>query len=178
MANATNFRDRAHARIYSHWRQFPAWATLSLVGRAILVELLLEYRPGANGRLAWSCRRAAKAVGVSKDRAARALIELETKGWLTVESVASFGRRNAPAEYALSAYPNDVSGAPASFAFEFWNPIGSPLQTLARVASQGRGGRATGTRPSRQRDTTTVSGTPITLSDAARKTITRNDITR
>jgi hypothetical protein len=132
MTTATKFRDRPHARVYSHWRRYAAWATMSLVARALLVELLLEYRPGANGRLAWSCRRAAKAVGVSKDRAARALIELEMKGWLTVERVGGFGRRNLPAEYALAMYANDVTGAPASFAFEAWNPTGS----LAHVAQQ------------------------------------------
>jgi hypothetical protein len=73
MAKASNFRDRPHARIYAHWRAYPAWRALSLAARALLVEILLEYRPGSNGRLQWSCRKAAKAIGVSKDRAARAL---------------------------------------------------------------------------------------------------------
>lgn len=166
MATATKFRDRPHARVYAHWRQFPAWTLLSLVARSLLVEILMEYRPGANGRLAWSCRKAARSINVSKDRAARALIELELKGWLTVERVANFGRRNMPAEYALTMYADDVTGAPASFAFEAWNPTGCPLQSLARVAPTGRDGRISGTRPSRQRDTATPGKGPIHISDA------------
>ena len=146
MATATKFRDRPHARVYAHWRQFPAWALLSLVARALLVEILMEYRPGANGRLAWSCRKAARSISVSKDRAARALIELEMKGWLTVERVANFGRRNLPAEYALTMYANDVNGAPASFAFEAWNPAGLPAPIACPC-------RASGTRRSHFRDT-------------------------
>jgi len=169
MATATKFRDRPHARVYAHWRHLPAWAMLSLVARSLLVEILMEYRPGANGRLAWSCRKAARSISVSKDRAARALIELEMKGWLTVERVANFGRRNLPAEYALTMYANDVNGAPASFAFEAWNPAGSPLQSLARVAPAGHDGRISGTRPSRLRDTTTPIKGPIQISDALRK---------
>jgi len=169
MATATKFRDRPHARDYAHWRQFPAWALLSLVARALLVEILMEYRPGLNGRLAWSCRKAARSISVSKDRAARALIELEMKGWVTVERVANFGRRNLPAEYALTMYASDVTGAPASFAFEAWNPTGSPLQSLARVAAAGRDGRISGTRPSRLRDTTTPKKGPIHISDALKK---------
>ena len=95
-----------------------------------------------------------------------------------VEHVANFGRRNLPAEYALTMYANDASVAPASFAFEAWNPTGSPLQSLARVAAQGHGGRTTGTRPSRQRDTAISSGVPLRPSHAARKAIMRKDLSR
>lgn len=178
MAAATKFRDRPHARVYAHWRNLPAWALLSLVARSLLVEILMEYRPGANGRLAWSCRKAARSICVSKDRAARALIELEMKGWLTVERVANFGRRNLPAEYALTMYANDVTGAPASFAFEAWAPTGSPLQSLARVAPAGHDGRISGTRPSRQRDTAKDSDAPLLLSDAALKAIRSKGVSR
>ena len=97
-------------RIYAHWRQYSAWRALSLASRALLVEILMEYRPGQNGRLEWSCRKAALAIGVSKDRAARALTQLECLGWLKVERIALFGRRNAPACYALTMYINDVTG--------------------------------------------------------------------
>lgn len=76
------------------------------------------------------------------------------------------GRRNIPAEYALTMYANDVTGAPASYAFEAWNPTGSPLQSLARVAPAGRDGRISGTRPSRPRDAATMQAGPIHVSDA------------
>src|SRR5271154_5788370 len=148
MAKATKFRDRPHARIYAHWRQYPAWRALSLASRALLVEILFEYRPGLNGGLEWSCRKAAKAVGVSKDRAARSLTQLECLGWLTVERLAKFSRRNAPACYALTMFPNDVTGDPASFAFEHIDPTNVFLGRF-RVAPEGHGGRIAGTAASR-----------------------------
>jgi hypothetical protein len=157
MTTATKFRDRPHARLYFHWRRFPAWASLSLAARALLTEMLMEYRPGANGRLAWACRRAARAIGVSKDTAARALIELEIKGWVTVEQVASFGRRNVPAEYALTMFANDVTGLPPSNAYERWDPKDTAPRP-ARVAPEVHDGRTTTTRPSRLRDTTAFRG--------------------
>ena len=166
MAKATNLRDRAHARIYSHWRTFPAWTSLSLAARALLTEILLEYRPGQNGALAWSCRKAARAIRVSKDTGARALTELELKGWLTVERCANFGRRNAPACYALAMYVNDATGDPASFAFEIWRPDSLLFQTLPRVAPQGHNGRTTGTRASHGKDTDADFASPIVASDA------------
>jgi hypothetical protein len=55
-----------------------------------LVEILMENRPGLNGRLEWSCRKAAHAIGVSKDTAARALTQLELLGWITVERLGGF----------------------------------------------------------------------------------------
>lgn len=165
MAKATNFRDRPHARIYAHWRQYPAWRALSLASRALLIEILLEYRPGLNGHLEWSCRKAAQAIGVSKDRAARALTQLELLGWLTVERIARFGRRNAPARYALTMYVNDVTGQPGSFAFEHIDPD-NPLLGPFHVAPQGQRGRIPGTAASPYRDTKRVSGSATHVSDA------------
>jgi hypothetical protein len=170
MAKAKNLRDRPHARIYAHWRQYPAWRTLSLAARALLTEILLEYRPGLNGRLEWSCRKAGQAVGISKDRAARALTELELFGWLRVERIALFGRRNAPACYALTMFPNDVTGDPPSFAFEIIDPANPLLCGAVRVAPQGHDGRISGTRASRLRDTKATSGDFIAFSDALKST--------
>lgn len=160
MAKATNLRDRSHARIYSHWRRYPAWTSLSLAARALLVEILLEYRPGNNGRLSWPCRRAAGTIGVGKDTASRALTELELKGWLTVERVALFGRRTTSAEYALTMYDNDLSGKPVSKAFEHWSP-NSPVC----VASQGQHGRISGTEPSQGEDTAAPQAVRMLISE-------------
>jgi hypothetical protein len=166
MAKATNLRDRAHARIYAHWRQYPAWQALSLASRALLVEILMEYRPGSNGRLEWSCRKAAQAIGVSKDTAARALTQLELLGWLKVERVSHFGRRNSPARYALTMFANDETGDPASFAFEHMNPNNPLLSGSIRVAPQGHGGRVAGTTASRLGDTRRVSAGIVSITDA------------
>jgi hypothetical protein len=169
LARATNLRDRSHARIYAHWRSYPAWRALSLVSRALLVEILLEYRPGLNGRLEWSCRKAAHAIGVSKDSAARALTQLELLGWLTVERSARFGRRNSPARYAVTSFPNDVTGDPLSFAFEHIDP-NNPLLGRFRVAPQGRCGRNSGTQASRLRDAKAFPTGVVSISDALQST--------
>ena len=60
---------------------------MSLAGRCLLIEMMADYRgPGSgNGTFRWSCRRAAKALGVSKTTGARALIELHG-GFLEIES--------------------------------------------------------------------------------------------
>ena len=139
---------------------------LSLASRALLVEILMEYRPGLNGRLEWSCRKAAQAIGVSKDRAARALTQLELLGWLTCERVALFGRRKAPARYALTLYPNDETGEPASFAFEVIQPDNPLLCQQHPVASEGQRGRIPGTTASRSKDTNGRVGGFVTVSDA------------
>ena len=170
MAKATNLRDRPHARIYSHWGAYPAWRALSLASRALLVAILMEYRPGRNGHLEWSCRRAASAIGVSKDRAARALTQLELLGWLKVERLAGFGRRNVPACYALTMFPNDATGELPSFAFEHIDPANPLLRGAVRVAREGRDGRIPGTEASRGRDARALPGAMTPLSDALKST--------
>jgi hypothetical protein len=165
MAKAMNLRDRAHARIYAHWRQYPAWRALSLASRALLVEILMEYRPGLNGRLEWSCRKAGQTINVSKDRAARALTQLELLGWLKVERISNFGRRNTPAHYALTMFANDVTGDPPSFAFEHIDPNNALLSGQIRVAPVGHDGRISGTQVSRLRDTRRIPTGVVSISD-------------
>ena len=82
--------------------------------------MMMKNRPGLNGLISWPCRELGRAAGISKDRAARALQELEEKGWIVVTRVALFGSRNGGARYALTMFPNDADGKPASFAFEAW----------------------------------------------------------
>jgi hypothetical protein len=120
----------------------------SLAARALLIEIMFDYRgPGTNnGTLAWSCRRVAAALGVSKTTGALALTELELKGWLVVVRVAGLASRNKPAEYALTMFPNDATGDPASRAFEHWTPVSA-------VRERGRDGPPPGTRASVVGDT-------------------------
>jgi hypothetical protein len=118
VTQATGARAPAHARILQKWLDLPTWRALSLAARVLLVEMLAEHRPDKNGFLAWPVRRAAERLGVSKDTAARALIELERNGWLNVSTPAAFGGRAKAATYAVTMFPDSRAGAPASFAFE------------------------------------------------------------
>lgn len=118
MTIATRDRAPAHARIFASWVELPTWRPLSPVARALLVEILARFRPGENGKLAWPVRKAAGIRGVSKATAARALIELERNGWISVTRVAGFGGKAKPSTYLLAMFKNDVTGEPPSNAFE------------------------------------------------------------
>jgi DNA-binding transcriptional MocR family regulator len=139
MAAATKYRDRPHARIYFAWVELPAWREASIAAHNLLVEMLVRYRPGENGRLEWSVRRVAEVLGVSKSTATTALNELETIGWIEVTRVGNFSRKGRSSLYALAMYTNDVIGEPATRAFEKWRPDGSrPLGSRCRVSKQVR----------------------------------------
>lgn len=81
--------------------------------------MLADYRPGTNGKLAWSDKRAGDAIGMSEATGRRTLAELEERGWIAVQRFGSM-RRDRPTIYALSIYPNDDTGEPATMAFEHW----------------------------------------------------------
>ncbi|OYU50501.1 MAG: hypothetical protein CFE31_02835 [Rhizobiales bacterium PAR1] len=85
--------------------------------------MLAEFRPldCNNGRLAWSDKRAGDAIGMSETSGRRALEELEVKGWIAVHGMGKM-RRDKPTTYALSCYPNDETGEPATMAFAHWRP--------------------------------------------------------
>jgi hypothetical protein len=139
MPRATKYHDRPHARIYFAWLELPAWRELSLAARGLLTEMLARYRPGDNGRLEWPVRRVAGVLRVSKSTAATALNELETTGWIEVTRVGNFSRKGRSSLYALATYANEVTGEPATHAYERWRPDGSrPLGSRSRVSKQAR----------------------------------------
>ena len=132
---------------------------------------MCDYRPALanNGRLKMSVRRAASALNVGKDTATAALLELEIAGWITVEKLGSFGRRNVPNEYALTMYANDVNSTLASFAFEHFEPDALPRRARRScVRLQGHGGPDSGTRPSVYKDTKPQKYGPVQVSDVLR----------
>lgn len=118
MARATQFRDRRHARIYADWLHLPAWRDLSGDAMKLLIYMLANYRPGENGLTDFSARQAGEAIGKSKSQGARALIELELSGWISVVRVGKFQAKNKPSRYALAMYPNNATGEAAMMAFE------------------------------------------------------------
>ncbi len=141
-----------------------------------MVEILARYRPLENGRLEWPVRKAATVLGVSKATAARALIELERNGWLSVTRVAGFGGRAKPATYLLAMFKDDVSGEPSSNSFE--NLPGESLRVQRGPQSHQRdkavppmrlNSFTEGTRQSLERDAQTAESRPSKISDALAK---------
>ena len=139
MARANNLRDQRHARIYARWLPLPAWLGLSGEAAKLLCHLMAHYRPGRNGLDDFSVREAGNAIGKSKSCGARALLELELAGWLSVVRVGTFQARNRPSRYALTMWPNDATGEPASMAFQH-------LERSPRISGDAR------RLPSRSRD--------------------------
>lgn len=139
MTIATRDRAPAHARVYSSWVNLSTWRALSPNARCLLVEMLARFRPGDNGKLEWPVRAVADVLGVSKATGARVLIELERNGWIKVVKVSAFGGRASPARYALTMFADDVSGEPASRAFEYLRGEESVARPKKKSASQSHG---------------------------------------
>jgi hypothetical protein len=101
------------------------WQALPCVARAAFVELARLYNGHNNGQLALAARTLAIRLGCSKATAARALNELEDKGFVGVQKVGTFHRRDRLAtEYFLTLYRNDVNHALPTKAFMRWQAHG------------------------------------------------------
>ena len=120
MATATKHRTgAAYVQFWERWTKLPAFRELSGQAAKLLIVIMAGYRPGKNGFLEWSDRKAGEAIGKSEATGRRALEELTEKGWITVER---FGKTNpaTPTRYALAMFPNDASAEPAGRDFENW----------------------------------------------------------
>lgn len=104
-----------HVRLY-HWMlKTDAWRSLSVVARALYVELSSLYYGNNNGEIILSVRQGAKALHVSKDTAARAFEELQARGFLAVRRKGGFNlkeRKGQATEWRLTefAYGTDPYG--------------------------------------------------------------------
>ncbi|GGK28235.1 helix-turn-helix domain-containing protein [Salinarimonas ramus] len=119
-----------------------AWRSLSPVARCAFIEVASLYNGGNNGRLALSARDAAERIGCSKDTAARALAALTERGFIEQTRPGSFHRKTPhAAEYRLTLYSCDQSGALPSRAFARWQPNEKQKPVLPQgqpVLSQGQ----------------------------------------
>lgn len=128
-------------RIYATWMRLPAWRVLTPYAVTILNELLGRYRPGFN-LMSVSERTAAQWGRCARATAAKALVELETCGWIVVERV---GRTDGPkarraSAYSLTMYADDW-GNPPTCAFKRWIAPRERLKmlpvTVRNMASNG-----------------------------------------
>lgn len=110
--NKTGRDDRGEhfTKLVRHTMETPAWRALSPVAQALYVWLKLEWRgPNANnnGRIRFSIRQAAEAMGVNSKTAARAFRDLQQHGFIVVTEAARLGLGGeaiAPA-YELTELP-------------------------------------------------------------------------
>lgn len=124
----------------------PAWRSLDPVARAAYVEIAQCYNGQNNGRIVMSARMLADGLNVSKDTAARKLRLLQSMGFIDLVKQAAFNMKvRHAAEYRLTAFSCNVSGALASKTFVRPNP-----EIHNTVRSQGPNGTATGTDGGKQ----------------------------
>ena len=98
----------------------PAGRSLKAGELAILVRIMQLYHGGNNGRIAFSCRDAARLAHVGKDTAAKHLRALCDKGFIRVRTPSAFNRNGRKAtEYVLTMFPTR-KGHPASRDFQYW----------------------------------------------------------
>ena len=106
-----------------------AWAHLSPVAKAVLIEIGKRHNGINNGEISLSTREAAEAVRVSKDTAATALRLLIDLGFLRLMSESSFNGEHSRARvWAITA--EKAFGQRATRDFANWRPSPSISQTL------------------------------------------------
>ena len=132
--------ESRHVRLYHYELDCPAYRSLSIGARALLVELKRLYNGNNNGELFLSIREAAKRLNApnGKNLAAKLFDELQTKGWIRpnvagdfkVKTAAGGGRATS---WILTEFP--VGNALATKDFMRWGH-GPPKINLA-VPPQG-----------------------------------------
>lgn len=148
------------ARLPRRIMETPAWRALSPNAQALYPWFLLEWKGtdfNNNGKIRMSVRQAARALGVTPDTAARAIRDLQAKGFVAMKEPACLGIEGAgksPA-FELTDIPLPGSGKPEGRkAFNEWRP-GQEL-SVPKVASnnpEGRNGRA---KPRHEKQHTSV----------------------
>ncbi len=99
-------RDAKHVRLYAHLLDCPAYRSMSCYGRATLIELMYRHDGLNNGRIPLSVREAAERLGVCINTAAKALREIEVKGFAKPTKAGSFSWKTRHAtEWALATEP-------------------------------------------------------------------------
>lgn len=127
----------------SHWlMRTAAWRDLNCVARCAYIELASRYAGvgSNNGRIPFSLREMAKALGSSKATAMRALERLQDHGFIVMTKQGAFSVKvRLATEWRLTEFPDDVTGEMATKDFVKWiqnqntvsngNPIGCRHET-------------------------------------------------
>lgn len=103
-------KEARHVRLYEYLARSQAWRRLSSNARSAWLEIGLIYNGCNNGKLAVSCRMLGEGMGVGKDAASRAILELENAGFLKRVKASSFSQKKHAAEYRLTHLRCDVTG--------------------------------------------------------------------
>ena len=119
----------------THWLlDSSAWQALAPDGVKVLIDVWKRHNGINNGEISYAVREA-EAIGVSKDRAARAFVDLVDKGFLKVRGDSAFTMKGTTARtWELTAEP--CKDRPATKEFMVWRPIEKPAPKPAKIISR------------------------------------------
>jgi hypothetical protein len=100
---------RRFIQLWSNVKRSQAYYGLSVYARSALIELLDRYTGCNNGMIGLGCRELATALDCSRDRAAKALRELDDSG-LATPLTGGVWRGKKATEWRLSFYRCDKTG--------------------------------------------------------------------
>ncbi len=115
-----------------------AWRALTPVERCVYLEIKRRYKGDNNGSIGVSARELAAEIGVSKNTANKAVHSLVDKGFVIVEALSGFNRKDRTSqEYRLTEYPNDLPGKPREATKEFmrWRKPENQNTVTSRAAT-------------------------------------------
>ncbi len=117
-----------------HWLlKSPAWLALSPNGKAVLLHVWARHNGSNNGQIVYGVRDADE-IGLTKDQASRALIELVAIGFLRVVRNSAFPLNTNPARTCrLTAAP--AAGEAATKDFMRWLPAAPQSHQRDREAA-------------------------------------------
>lgn len=116
-------RGDSHVRVYAYEMRLPAWQTLTVDARALLVELRALYKPSQGNVVFLSYREAMKRLHIGQRRIQTAFADLLERGWISVETAGSFSRKTRHAtSYRLENESTGVAGSLPSKAYARWEP--------------------------------------------------------
>jgi hypothetical protein len=132
-----------HVRLYHRMMKTAAWTSLSPNARAVYIEIEARYGGfgSNNGRIVYSVRMASEGTNIGKTAAARALIDLQDRGFIRMTKRGAFSLKSRHAtEWRLTTHASDVSSQAATKEYEHWQP---PEKNT--VPERGPDGTCTGT---------------------------------
>lgn len=143
-------REPRHVRLY-HWlMDCPAYQSLDVYGRTLLVEFKKRYNSTNNGNISFSGTEMEKALGCSNKPADRALSDLIDRGFVKVAKKGHFDWKRKIAggsranTWILTEYPIDYpthSAMPATKDFMKWRPAKALQKKTRGDESTPMGGR-------------------------------------
>lgn len=147
--NSTKATQEHWTKLTRNMMETPAWRALSPTAQALYVWFKLEWkgpRANNNGKIRFSVRQAANALGVARDTAARAIHDLQAKGFLVMTQKPSLGLDGAaksPA-FELTELPLPGSEKPEGRKFyrDWRRGHDYPVPKVASNNPEGRNGHA------------------------------------